>query len=70
MRVPFDNPFTKGDRVKLGGDWKDFCPEETVYLVGRKAEVVGFSRDRECCRVVFDGTKTPQPFHCTFLEAE
>lgn len=59
--------FRVGRRVILGGEWKDWGFSKR-FPVGKKAKVVGLSRTQGCVRIVFDGQKTPQSFHCTFLE--
>ncbi len=71
--APCDSCLTKyfrvGRRVVLGGEWKDWgFFEGKKFPVGKKAKVVGLSRTQGCIRIVFDGQKTPQSWHCTFLE--
>lgn len=63
--------FSKGDKVKLGGDWAQHCQYNTSRFspVGKRGTVVGQSRTKDCTRIIFDGQKTPQTFHNTFLEA-
>lgn len=58
--------FRKGRRVVLGGEWMDWG--DSKFPVGKKAKVVGLSRTQGCIRIVFDGQKTPQSWHCSFLE--
>jgi hypothetical protein len=59
--------FRKGRRVVLGGDWKDWGWSKN-FPIGRKAKVIGLSRTQGCIRIVFEGKKTPQSWHCSFLE--
>jgi hypothetical protein len=60
--------FRKGRRVVLGGEWKQWRWEVKTPPIGQKAKVVGLSRTQGCIRIVFDGQKTPQSWHCSFLE--
>jgi hypothetical protein len=60
--------FKKGDRVRLNAVWLaqnggvNCCPP-----VGTKGTIVGGSVNPACVGVVFDGQKTRQSFHQTFL---
>lgn len=57
--------FTKGMKVRLSasGRRSHIHPDPD-----RKATVVGFSRDRTCIWIVFDGAKGNRSIHRTFLE--
>lgn len=53
--------FSKGEKIVLkpgravGRYWRN--------KAGRVGTVVGYSRDRQAVRVVFDGLKTPEAWH-------
>jgi hypothetical protein len=61
--------FKKGDRVELNEAWSKHCNGDPTPATGTKAEVVGYSRDRQdIVKIVFDGrVKTPTTFHQSFL---
>ena len=54
--------FAIGSRceVRAGG-------RRSLRLQGRKGTVVGFARTRNAVRVVFDGFKSPQTLHLSYL---
>jgi hypothetical protein len=59
--------FKKGDRVALNAVWHKHSAG-TGPGIGTKATVLGPSRKAlSCVRLVFDGKKTPQSFHQSFL---
>jgi hypothetical protein len=58
--------FRVGRKVRIGGDWKDLGWK--IPKAGKKAKVVGLSQTQGCIRIVFDGRKTPQVWHSSFLE--
>ncbi len=59
--------FKKGDRVALNAVWHKYSGGDSDFTIGSKATVRGLSRDAGCIRIVFDGQKTPQTFHQSFL---
>lgn len=61
--------YPKGTRVRLGGRWKTWKGDNN-FPVGKEGTVLGLSRTEGCIRLVFDGQKTPQTWHYTFLERQ
>ena len=60
--------FKTGDRVALNAVWMQHSGGDCGnHPIGRRATVVGLSRNAGCARLVFDGTKTPTTFHQSFL---
>ena len=61
----------KGTKVQLNKEWAraangGVAPK--TYPVGRKGTVTGFSLAPGCVRLQFDGSKSSQTFHITFLD--
>jgi hypothetical protein len=58
--------FKTGDRVKLNAVWMKHSGG-FGHQINSKATVVGQSRNLGCVRIVFDGQRTPNTFHQSFL---
>jgi hypothetical protein len=56
--------FKKGDRVFLNAVWMGHAGDAGD---AGDATVIGQSRKPGCVRIVFDGRKTPNIYHQTFL---